>query len=243
MSFRLLDLFSGIGGFSLAASWVWGPELEIAAFVEIDPFCRKVLAKHWPDVPQIKDVRDVGGKQFGPIDLLTGGFPCQDISHCGKEAGLSGEKSSSWKELQRLIGEARPRFALVENVPNLLAGNHGQWFCEVLGDLAQIGYNAEWHCIPASRFGAPHQRDRLWIIAHPNTQEGGCNTIKAIFTEDFMPRRNSSKTWRSPVPDISRVDDGLPNRMDRLGALGNSIVPQVAAQIMLAIKAADEAIR
>jgi len=164
-----LDLFSGIGGFALAARWVgW----ETVGFCEIEPYCQKVLRKHWPDVPIYEDVTKLDGHQIGPVGLITGGFPCQDISYAGKGAGIRGERSGLWTELHRLIGELRPDYAVLENVSALLS----RGLDVVLGDLAEIGYDAEWHCIPASHVGAPHIRDRVWVIAYPqhsNTDSTG----------------------------------------------------------------------
>lgn len=157
---KVLDLFSGIGGFSLGLERAG---MKTVAFCEIDPFCRKVLKKHWPDVPIFEDVRTLTYEQVGPVDVICGGFPCQDISVAGKGAGIDGERSGLWKEYARLIGEIRPRYVIVENVAALLGRGLGR----VLGDLAEIGYDAEWHCIPASAVGAPHRRDRVWIVANP----------------------------------------------------------------------------
>ena len=157
------ELFAGIGGFSLG--------LERAGMtckwqVEIDPYATAVLNKHWPDVPKHDDVRT-----FPPthththdytVDLICGGFPCQDISVAGKGAGLAGERSGLWNDFARIIRTVRPRWVVIENVPALTARGLGT----VLGDLAEIGFDAEWHCIPASAVGAPHRRERLWIVAH-----------------------------------------------------------------------------
>ena len=162
-----LDLFSGIGGFALAARWVgW----ETVGFCEIDQYCQKVLRKHWPDVPIYEDVRELDGRTMGHVDIITGGFPCQDISYAGKGAGIRGERSGLWSELCRIIGELRPGLAVLENVSALL----GRGLDVVLGDLAEIGYDAEWHCISAAHVGAPHLRDRIWIIAYPQHSDADC---------------------------------------------------------------------
>lgn len=139
--------------------------MRTVAFCECDPFARRVLAKHWPGVPCYDDVRTLTAARLaadgiGAVDVICGGFPCQDISVAGKGAGLAGERSGLWVEFARVIGEVRPRYVIVENVAALLGRGHG----EVLGDLAALGYDAEWHCIPAAAVGAPHRRDRVWII-------------------------------------------------------------------------------
>jgi DNA (cytosine-5)-methyltransferase 1 len=177
---KVLDLFSGIGGFSLGLERAG---MTTVAFCEIDPFCRRVLAKHWPGVPIYDDVRDVTAARLGAdgiaVDVICGGFPCQDISIAGKGAGLAGERSGLWREYARIVGELRPRYVIVENVAALLHRGLG----DVLGDLAALGYDAEWHCIPASAVGAPHVRDRVWIVAHadgePVRNEGYSSTASA----------------------------------------------------------------
>jgi DNA (cytosine-5)-methyltransferase 1 len=158
---RVLDLFSGIGGFSLGLERTGG--FRTVAFCEIDPYCRAVLAKHWPGVPIHEDVRTLSGAAVHGVDVICGGFPCQDISTAGRGAGLYGERSGLWGQYARIIGEIRPSYIIVENVAALL----GRGLGDVLGDLAEIGYDAEWHCIPASAIGAPHRRDRIWIVAYP----------------------------------------------------------------------------
>ena len=179
MALRVLDLFSGIGGFSLGLERTGG--FKTVAFCEIDPFCRRVLAKHWPNVRQYEDVRELTADKLATdgiaVDVITGGFPCQDISTAGRQAGMAeGTRSGLWSEIARLAGELRPRFIIVENVANLLAGpsdKPGGWFGRVLGDLAEIGYDAEWHSISASDLGACHKRERIWVVAHSGQIRGG----------------------------------------------------------------------
>jgi DNA (cytosine-5)-methyltransferase 1 len=166
---RVLDLFSGIGGFSLGLERAG---MKTVAFCEIDPFCRRVLAKHWPEVPCYDDVRELtagtlSGDGVGPVDVICGGFPCHDISFAGDRGGMEGERSGLWSEYARLVRELRPQFVIVENVAGLLSLGLG----DVLKDLAAVGYDAEWHCIPASALGAPHRRDRLWIIAYAQREQ------------------------------------------------------------------------
>ena len=174
---RVLDLFSGIlvGGFSLGLERAGG--FSTVAFCEIEPFPRKVLAKHWPGVPQYEDVRtltaDTLARDGIAVDVITGGFPCQDLSVAGKRAGLAGERSGLWSEIVRLVGELSPRYVIVENVANLLSGpseRRGGWFGRVLGDLAECGYDAEWENIPAAALGAPHRRERVWIVAYADKE-------------------------------------------------------------------------
>jgi len=186
VTYRLLDLFSGIGGFSLGLERSGG--FKTVAFCEVEPFCTKILNKHWPEVPVYGDVRELTAKRLAAdgigVDAICGGFPCQDISTAGKGAGIEGERSGLWSEYARLIGELRPRYVFVENVAALL----GRGLDRVLGDLAALGYDAEWHCIPASAVGAPHQRDRIWIMAH--SRRGSWGSVRSITErEDTQSKR------------------------------------------------------
>jgi len=234
---RVLDLFSGIGGFSLGLERTGG--FETVAFCEIDPFCRRVLAKHWPHVRQFDDVTKLRGEDVGPVDVICGGFPCQDISSMGQRAGLTGERSGLWGDFARLIGELRPKFVIVENVAALL----GLGFGDVLGDLAALGYNAEWHCIPAGYVGAPHERDRVWIVAY-STEESRFH--ESHFGEAAQRLRDDSNFWRTnPWPEatspVCRMDDGVSFRVERTESLGNAVVPQIPELIGRAILAAERA--
>lgn len=223
---RVLDLFSGIGGFSLGLERTGG--FETAAFCEIEPFPRKVLAKHWPGVPCYDDVRTLTGARLAAdgitgINVITGGFPCQDISTAGKRAGIvDGSRSGLWSEIIRLIGDLSPSYVIVENVANLLAGpseKRGGWFGRVLGDLAECGYNAEWENIPASALGAPHRRERVWLVAYPaqdndaeftrihssreDRQLGDCGSDVAhahgIHAQGQQPCITDAQEWERPL--------------------------------------------
>lgn len=163
---RVLDLFSGIGGFSLGLERTGG--FKTVAFCEIDPFCRRVLAHHWPDVPILGDVSTA---EFPDADVVVGGFPCQDVSQAGKRAGVSGTRSGLYRQLVRALRLVRPRHAIMENVAALLGDGMG----DVLGDVAESGFDAEWDCVPACAVGAPHERDRVWIVAHANDGHGDPN--------------------------------------------------------------------
>lgn len=170
----MLDLFSGIGGFALSASWVWKDDLDIVGFCEIDKYCQKVLKKNFPGVPIYKDITKLDTKNFKDIDLITGGFPCQDISIAGKGKGLideeTGEQTRSglWTEMYRIISDIRPRYAVIENVPMLtLRGG-----TRVIADLAQIGYDSEWQIVGANQVGAWHIRKRIWIVSYSGRKYG-----------------------------------------------------------------------
>jgi len=194
---RVLDLFSGIGGFSLGLERAG---METVAFCEIEKFPQKVLRKHWPNVPIYEDVTELTYERLradgiNGIDVICGGFPCQDLSVAGKQAGIDAERSGLWSELARLISEIRPRYAIVENVTALLSGDNGRWFGRVLGDLAEIGYDAEWHCIPASELGANHHRDRVWIIAYPNNN--GSSKLRVEKNGTGGKRRKAEKIKQS----------------------------------------------
>ena len=241
---KILDLFSGIGGFSLGLERAG---METVAFCEFDERARKVLAKHWPDIPIHKDVRELDGKQYrGTVDVVCGGFPCQDLSTAGKQAGFGGERSSLYREMLRVISECLPRYAIFENVTGLISGDGGRWFARFLYDLAAIGYDAEWHCIPASELGANHHRDRVWIIAYPNMQrcEGSAKgkvlpeqrlQIKLMRSFERWPRRQDI-----PSPRSVGASDGLPRRLDRIARLGNAVVPQIPEAIGRAIMEAEQ---
>jgi DNA (cytosine-5)-methyltransferase 1 len=241
---RVLDLFSGIGGFSLGLERTGG--FETVAFCEINEFCRRVLAKHWPEVPCYEDVctlnADTLARDGIGIDVICGGFPCQDISIAGQGAGLEGERSGLWFQYARLIGELRPSYVLVENVGALLH----RGLDAVLGGLAALGYDAEWHCIPASAVGAPHERDRVWIVAYADKgNEHGRNSALQVgrlplareIADDGYARRAQ---WGSE-PCLGRVAHGVSNRVDRVGSLGNAVVPQIPELIGRAILEARSA--
>lgn len=248
MKLRVLDLFSGIGGFSLGLERTGG--FETVAFCEIEPFPRKVLAQHWPEVPQYDDVRTLTAEQLAAdgiaVDVITGGFPCQDISLAGKQAGIGeGTRSGLWSECLRLVGELRPQYAIFENVTNLLSGpseRPGGWFSRVLSDLASIGYDAEWENIPASAVGACHRRSRVWIIAHANRKPMEGSSEKKIQGFSTLQRLVHSRgiTPFDRLPSIRqsglfRSHNGVPNQMDRVKACGNAVVPQIPELIGRAI--------
>ena len=252
---KMLDLFSGIGGFAVSAKWALGNKVKIAGFCEIDEFCQTILEKHFPKVPIYDDVRNVNNRIIKTkIDIVTGGFPCQDISLAGKGKGIEGERSGLWKEMFRIIGEFRPRWAIIENVSALTS----RGLTVVLNDLAKAGYDAEWQCISAKEVGARHKRERIWIVAYPSSLRLQCKKKdQELAWERFG--KPSSRNGVSVEKDclsksrVGRVVDGVSywlhepkgvprtnrqglDRKDRIHALGNSIVPQIPYLIFKKIK-------
>ncbi len=260
------SLFAGIGGFDLGFKRAG---YDVRWQVEINGYCRAVLRKHWPDVRRYADVRRVGRHNLEPVDVLCGGFPCQDISVAGAGAGLAGARSGLWGQYARIIRELRPSYVVVENVSALL----GRGLGTVLGDLAESGYDAEWRCIPASAVGAWHERDRLWIVAHAHgvreLQPQGLNPDERrrhhhstaadaahidrsgpqerfVFARVPGPARCDDDgqnatldPWRTTEPALVRGIHGVPARVDRIRGLGNAIVPQIAEWIAHRITEAE----
>lgn len=286
-----LDLFSGIGGFALGAYWA-GCRFDRHYFSEIDPWCCRLYQQRFPDAIPVGDIKSIDGRRLisyaereqeieqeraeqkraiTPISLcerrgwiISGGFPCQDISTAGKGAGITGARSGLWFEYARLIGEIRPRYAIMENVGALTR----RGLDRVLGSLAEIGYDAEWSDIRASDVGAPHRRERIWIVAYPAEQRlerpirkiiQGQRTRSSASRYDVADTHNQGPQgwdergersgelppwssgeaytgdWQSGA-GIRRVANGVLQRVDRLKGLGNSIVPQIAEIIFRQLK-------
>ncbi len=267
------SLFAGIGGLDLGLERAG---MECKWQVEIDDYATRVLEKHWPNVRRWRDVRDFPPEPVDEwrVDLICGGFPCQDISYAGRGAGITGERSGLFFEALRVVRQLRPRYVLLENVAALLT----RGLDVVLGTLGEIGFDAEWHCVPAAAVGAPHIRDRVFVLAHASdsndTQGGG--TERWTQTQPRNIRRscsgwitgtpifsgcdgsqgtsagagngqNKQPSWSEqgergyvllrhisrwePEPNVDRVANGVPSRVDRLRCLGNAVVPQVAEWI------------
>jgi DNA (cytosine-5)-methyltransferase 1 len=234
---RFGSLFSGIGGLDLGLERAG---LQCAWQVEREVFCLKVLNKHWPDVPKFGDVRVFGGPLVRKVDLIAGGFPCQGVSQNGKQKGLEDERSGLWSEFRRIVHLLRPNYVLVENVVGLKA----RGLSTVLGDLVALGYDACWDCLPAKAFGAPHQRDRLFVVAYlPDAQrsrlegdavqEGAVGQAAQWQAASVFRRPAARCSWWDTEPDVLRVVDGPASGMDkdRLRALGNAVVPQVGEHL------------
>ena len=218
------SLFSGIGGIDLGFDRAG---LTCEWQVEIDPFARKVLEKHWPGVPKHNDIRTF---KPTPVDVICGGFPCQDISKAGKGKGIKGERSRLWNDMLRVIREVRPRFAVVENVAAL----RKRGLADVLGGFSSIGFNAEWFCVNATQFGAPHQRRRMFIVGwNPYTVRCPWDKGEEFEISDKDPYANRTGRWESE-PDVGRVVDGVSRGLDvnrRLECLANAVVPDIAEWI------------
>ncbi len=253
------SLFSGIGGFDLGLERAGHKVIWQA---EIDPFCCKVLKKHWPKVVNHGDIKNIEWQQVEPPDIICGGYPCQPFSTAGKRRGEN-DPRHLWPNMLDAICNLRPRYALMENV----RGHLSMGFGTVLGDLARIGFNAEWQVLPASAFGAPHRRDRVFIVAYPNGERlerpgaeqqatgfarGSKNAHGFMADTESGERRGPqphdlstiygqtaklgkpfgasgpNANWWETEPNVGRVANGVPNRVDRLRGLGNAVVPQVA---------------
>jgi len=218
MTLTVGSLFSGIGGLDLG--------LERAGMTvrwqsEIDPYACRVLAKHWPTVPNLGDVTTIDWSTVERVDVIAGGFPCQDVSDAGDRAGIEGELSGLWTHFATAVRHLRPDHVLVENVTGLLARGMGR----VVGDLAAVGYDVEWDCVPAAALGAPHLRARLFLLAHPRGLRGEADdAVQAGWDEPQL------HPWWATEPAVARMADGVPPRVDghRLRLLGNAVVPQVA---------------
>ena len=243
LKLKVGSLFAGIGGMELGLERTG--HYETVWQVEINDHARSVLERHWPEVKRHDDVCTFPTQGYDwSCDVLAGGFPCQDLSIAGKGKGLSGSRSGVFYEVIRIVRCLEPRYVILENVSALLARGMGV----VLGELAKIGYNAEWHCITSAYLGAPHERDRLFILAYRNDPRHGTQEHEADQgqeEESSQQRREvvlpelgglraakgaGREHWKSE-PSVGRVVDGLPRRMDRLRLLGNAIVPQVAEAV------------
>jgi DNA (cytosine-5)-methyltransferase 1 len=271
MTLTVGSLFSGIGGIDLG--------LERAGMTvkwqsEIDPFACKVLKKHWPDIPNLDNIKEIDWSKVEPVDLIAGGYPCQPFSTAGKRQGEN-DPRHLWPYFRNAISAIRPKYALLENV----RGHLTMGGTTVIGDLAQIGYDCEWQVVSAASVGAPHRRDRIIVVAHPNdtgirtpkskidvdrsqkskerqhAQSEPCRQSKNVantngeFLGKHRPsddvgfanriwrdnprgqKANDLRQWWETEPDVGRVADGVPRRVDRLRGLGNAVVPQVAEYV------------
>ncbi len=233
------SLFTGIGGMDLGLERAG---MECMWQSEIDSYCRDVLRKHWPHVKQYGNIEDVFCHELEPVDLICGGFPCQDVSVAGKKAGIEGSRTGLWSEMFRIICGLRPRYVILENVPGLLIPvEYGRPapIATVLGDLSRIGFDAEWSTVSACSMGATHMRSRVFIVAYAdridgrsrfrNTDARSIRTLQKV--DSFASSRLSAKARMANPSALYRNADGVPSGMDRNRAIGNSVHPDVAEWI------------
>lgn len=224
----LFDGFSGIGGFSLAFESVG---FRTIGFAEIEPYPSAVLKKHWPDIPNYGRIQNVTPEKVGCFDVFTAGFPCQPASMAGKRRG-AGDERFLWSECFRILREFRPEFALFENVPGLLTVDDGRTFNLILSDISSLGYDLLWNCVPACAVGAPHERDRIWIVANSWQKREQRFVEKEIFGEPSLQRGKDVRRLKEEFPRSDVYSPTLCSRInglsEELGCYGNSIVPQVA---------------
>jgi DNA (cytosine-5)-methyltransferase 1 len=253
MRLRHLDTFSGIGTISLGFEATGA--IETVAFCEADPAARRVLAKHWPHVPCFHDVAELRGEDVGAVDILSGGFPCQDISQAGGRKGLAGKRSGLVRHQLRLIEELKPTYAVFENVTALRRRGLG----EILRALVALRYDAEWHCVPGAAVGSPDIRDRLWLIAYPQRPDthglgsypapvdlfGGPelldeqerlagSLVSALSRSLARVGPAGGRQWRAE-PGVRRVAARSPDVVHRLRLLGNCTKHRIAEAIGHAI--------
>jgi DNA (cytosine-5)-methyltransferase 1 len=223
MTLTFGSLFAGIGGMDLGLERAG---MQCVWQVEIDDYCRRVLKKHWPDVWVHDDIKTFEPTTRHACDVVVGGFPCQDVSVNGKGAGLGGERSGLWFEMLRIVGQIKPRYVVIENVKGLL--NRG--LSRVLWDLASLGFDAEWTVLRCSQVGGRHRRARVFIVAYP--QRHGLEGRRLFPQEAPIPSLDQVRHWPDvPGPFGIRSRHGVSGYVERIAALGNAVVPQVAEWI------------
>lgn len=171
---RFGSLFAGIGGFDLGLERAG---MSVKWQVEVDPFCQRVLERHWPNVRRLEDVREVGEHNLESVDLICGGFPCTDVSVAGRRAGLAGEQSRLWFEFERIIGEMRPDWVVIENVPGLLSSNKGKDFELIVTSLAELGYGVAWRVLDSQYFRVPQRRRRVFLVGSAGRLKRGAGEV------------------------------------------------------------------
>ena len=250
---KIGSLFSGIGGLELGLTRAI-PNSRIVWQVEQNPYCQKILRGHYPTSKLYSDIRKVKASELDSVEVVCGGFPCQDVSEAGKGRGLAGSRSGLWTEMYRILKSILPKVIVIENVLGLLRKERGMHV--ILRQLHEIGYDAEWSTVSAVSQGGPHRRERVFIVAYPSSfrrksgvnhfeenshiqnekrnvsekDEQRCGRIVGTSTNN---NSNQQCYWQkvSPPPQLCRVDDGIPDRLDRIKALGNSVVPQCSEYV------------
>ena len=239
MTLTVGSLFSGIGGLDLGLERAG---MNVIWQSEIDPYCNKVLKKHWPEVTNHGNIKDIDWGTVQRPDIICGGYPCQPFSTAGKRKGTD-DPRHLWPWVRDAISALRPKYAILENV----RGHVSMGGLQVIGELAEIGYDAEWEIVSAASQGAPHVRERLFILAYPQRQWNGqhrqstdvTDVGKFWRTDDRREKGNERGEWWSHQPNLGRVVYGVPNRVDKLRGLGNAVVPQVAEYIGRLVMAAE----
>lgn len=242
MRLNVLSLFAGIGGLELGLERAG---MTTVGQVEIDPYCQRVLARHWPEVPRHDDVRSAAewwlSNERPPVDVVCGGFPCQPFSLAGKQLGINDERWM-WPATAEVVRRVRPRYVLLENVASLV--RDADAFGWVLSDLHGLGFDAEWATLRASDFGAPTPRERVYVLAHAagihreprHRMDAGRDGQSPLATRGLcgLPvaaRREAAHQWLATEPRVDRLVDGVPDQSQRLRVVGNAVVPQVAEHI------------
>lgn len=247
---NVLSLFAGIGGVELGLERAG---MKTVGQVEINEWCRGILAKHWPDVPQHDDVRTTpdwwASIERPTVDLVCGGFPCQPFSLGGKQLGTD-DPRWLWPAMADVVRAVRPRYVLVENVSALVRDSWA--WGTVLADLHSLGFDAEWATLRASDFGAPHNRERVYLVAYPegfygqpryrlgeSGVRGAPIAARGLSGLAVPERRRAAREWLAAEPRVDRLVDGIPGQVDRLFGLGNAVVPQIPEYIGRMIMAGD----
>lgn len=239
---NVLSLFAGVGGMELGLERAG---MTTVGQVEIDPYCQQVLNRHWPEVPKHDDVTTTPewwvSDDRPTVDLICGGFPCQPFSLAGRQAGVSDERWM-WPETERVIRAIRPRYVLLENVAALVRDSVA--FGTVLADLHQLGFDAEWGTIPASDFGLPTIRERVYVLAYSAGVDGFARggvesrrgrrsplTVRGLCGLGVAEREQFARDWLAVEPRVGRLVDGVPNQSHRLRVIGNAVCPPVAEHL------------
>ncbi|MCZ9350751.1 DNA (cytosine-5-)-methyltransferase [Streptomyces mutabilis] len=243
LTLNVLSLFSGIGGIELGLERAG---MTTVGQVEMNPFCQRVLAHHWPEAPRHDDVctaPEWWSSQPRPrVHVVAGGFPCQPFSVAGKQLGVADERWM-WPAMAAVVGHVRPHYVVVENVGRLVRDTDA--FGWMLGDLARLGFDAEWKVLSAPEFGAPQaERKRVYVVAHTQSLNGTSRSGMGPSRERQSPlatrglhglpvaaRGKAARKWLEAEPRVDRLVDGIPNQVEQLAAYGNAVIPAAAEHI------------
>jgi len=234
------SLFSGIGGFELGAGLL---DIRTKWSCELQEFQRKILKKNFPETKQYEDIRKLQTPDY--VDIISGGFPCQDISIAGEGQGIKGQRSGLWSEMFRIVGQVRPKYIIIENSPMLAV----RGFEQVLCDLSRIGYYAEWQCLSGTTFGIQQGRKRLYCIAYRHSKHEERSVTQQIFRKLNLQREFTRiyPGWRKrsdlPKSRFLRKFNRIPFSLDRIGAIGNAVMPLVALYLFKCIQIHNDKIK